>query len=142
MGAYDAANGGTIYLDRRLQSDPKALESVYAEELGHHLDAKLGGPDAAGDEGAIFSRSLLSGPIGDKELNNGVVTRWVGVFLVQWQDGLTSLLLFALRKCSTRLADSVHDFRLIYCFFDGHSQVHVSRTEVTVFPLVWRTTSA
>ena len=54
LGAYDKANGGTIYLDRSLLNDPKALESVYTEELGHHLDAELGGQDAAGDEGAIF----------------------------------------------------------------------------------------
>ena len=59
LGAYDDANGGTIYLDRSLLNDPKALESVYTEELGHHLDAQLGGQDAEGDEGAIFAKSLL-----------------------------------------------------------------------------------
>ena len=63
LGAYDNANGGTIYLDRSLLNNPKALQSVYTEELGHHLDAQLGGPDAAGDEGAIFSRSLLQGKV-------------------------------------------------------------------------------
>ena len=68
LGAYDDANGGTIYLDRSLLSDPKALESVYTEELGHHLDAELGGQDAAGDEGAIFSQSLLKGAVDAAEL--------------------------------------------------------------------------
>ena len=68
MGAYSSANGGSIYLDRRLLNEPKALESIYTEELGHHIDAILGGQDAAGDEGAIFSKSLLEGKISATEL--------------------------------------------------------------------------
>ena len=68
MGAYDSTNGGTIYLDSRLLKDGQALEAVYTEELGHHLDAELGGQDAAGDEGAIFAKSLLQGNVGVSEL--------------------------------------------------------------------------
>ena len=68
LGAYDQVNGGTIYLDRRLLNDPKGLESIFSEELGHHIDAKLGGSDASGDEGAIFSKAFLDGPIGAVEL--------------------------------------------------------------------------
>ena len=57
LGAY---GDGAIFLDRRLLGDPARLERVYLEELGHHLDAVLGGADAAGDEGAIFARALLA----------------------------------------------------------------------------------
>ena len=39
-----------------------------AEIWFHHLDAQLGGQDAAGDEGAIFAKSLLEGPVGTEEL--------------------------------------------------------------------------
>lgn len=49
-GAYDGADGGTVYLDRRLLSNPKELESVYTEELGHHLDNLLGGQNAANSD--------------------------------------------------------------------------------------------
>ena len=58
-GAYAGGEGGTVYLDERLLADPAALERVFAEEVGHHLDAVLGGPDARGDEGAIFAEALL-----------------------------------------------------------------------------------
>lgn len=68
MGAYDSSNGGTIYLDKRLLNDSEALEAVYTEEMGHHFDSVLGGVDAAGDEGAIFSQSLLNGSLTDVEL--------------------------------------------------------------------------
>ena len=62
MGAYSAEDGGTIFLDRRLLSDPEQLQAVFTEETGHHLDVMLGGPDAAGDEGAIFAQTLLGEP--------------------------------------------------------------------------------
>lgn len=69
MGAYDSDNGGTIYLDSRLLNSKNDLAAIYAEELGHHLDAKLGGRDAAGDEGAIFAKSLLQGKVSCSELH-------------------------------------------------------------------------
>ncbi len=68
LGAYDANNGGSLYLDRSLLSDPSKLQSVFNEEMGHHLDALLGGADAAGDEGAVFSRTLESGTLSQREL--------------------------------------------------------------------------
>jgi len=72
-GAYDAADGGTLLLDRRLLEEPQRLHAVFAEEMGHHLDATLGGEDAAGDEGEIFARSLLDGG-----LDAGTLTRLQG----------------------------------------------------------------
>ena len=66
LGAYaaDGASGsGAIYLDERLIGDAALLRATFAEEMGHHVDALLGGADAAGDEGAIFARRLLSGPL-------------------------------------------------------------------------------
>ena len=66
LGAYaaDGAGGsGAIYLDERLIGDAALLRATFAEEMGHHVDALLGGGDAAGDEGAIFARRLLSGPL-------------------------------------------------------------------------------
>ena len=89
FGAYDASNGGSLYLDRSLLSDPEKLQSVFNEEMGHHLDALLGGADAAGDEGAVFSRTLEQGQLSQRELtalksenDHGVIQiegRWVQV---------------------------------------------------------------
>jgi|GEM_PF-1808029 len=81
-GAYDASEGGTIRLDRRLLANPQQLRAVFAEEMGHHLDTVLGGADAAGDEGEIFARSLLGGGLGADTLarlqaqqDRGFITR-------------------------------------------------------------------
>jgi len=41
--------------------DTAMLQRVLTEEYGHHLDRVPGGPDAAGDEGAIFAQSLMTG---------------------------------------------------------------------------------
>lgn len=89
LGAYDANNGGSLYLDRSLLSDPEKLQSVFNEEMGHHLDALLGGADAAGDEGAVFTRTLEQGTLNQSELtalknedDRGVIQiggRWVQV---------------------------------------------------------------
>ncbi|MFK8080641.1 MAG: hypothetical protein AB8B97_10180, partial [Granulosicoccus sp.] len=89
FGAYDSGNGGSLYLDRSLLSDPAKLQSVFNEEMGHHLDALLGGADAAGDEGAVFSRTLEEGKLSQTELtalknenDHGVIQiegRWVQV---------------------------------------------------------------
>ena len=100
LGAYDASNGGSLYLDRSLLSDPEKLQSVFNEEMGHHLDALLGGADAAGDEGAVFSRTLESGPLSQQELtalksedDHGVIQiggRWVQVEFHEEGDGESS----------------------------------------------------
>ena len=49
---------GSILIHRDLIGDPGTLRMVVAEELGHHLDARLGAGDARGDEGTIFARIL------------------------------------------------------------------------------------
>ena len=97
LGAYDSADGGTLFLDRSLLSDPQQLQSVFNEEMGHHLDALLGGADAAGDEGAVFSRTLESGQLSQTELtalksedDHGVIQiggRWVQVEFSQESAG-------------------------------------------------------
>ena len=70
LGAYDSANGGTLYLDRSLlNGEPAKLQSVFNEEMGHHLDAVLGGADAAGDEGAVFAQTLEQGPLDQNTLS-------------------------------------------------------------------------
>lgn len=71
LAAYDGRDGGTIYLDRSLLDRPDKLKSVFMEEMGHHIDQTLGGPDTQGDEGAIFSRTLLEG-----RLDNQTLTRF------------------------------------------------------------------
>jgi len=64
-GAYSGDGGGTIFLDRRLLGDQSQLEQVFAEEFAHHIDAEIGGGDAQGDEGALFSRTLHEGMLDD-----------------------------------------------------------------------------
>lgn len=70
LGAYDPRNGGTVLLDSSLLNDSRALERVYLEEVGHHLDAQFGAGDAAGDEGAIFARSLLGESLTGTQMNS------------------------------------------------------------------------
>lgn len=66
-GAYSPDNGGSVFLDRALLGDQKALDRVYAEEAGHHLDAHLKGKDSPGDEGELFARGLEQrGPVDKK----------------------------------------------------------------------------
>ncbi len=58
-GAYSNKDGGTIYVARStVEKGGDNLKRVIAEELGHHVDHKLGGKDARGDEGALFALSL------------------------------------------------------------------------------------
>ena len=63
-GAY-AADSGTVFLDDSLRERPGDLLDTYTEELGHHVDALLGGTDVAGDEGAIFRDALLGSASGE-----------------------------------------------------------------------------
>ncbi len=69
--AYDAA-GETIFVNADFvaahASDPKAVERVLLEEIGHHIDATANTGDAPGDEGAIFARLLTDGAIPAGEL--------------------------------------------------------------------------
>ncbi len=66
-GAYSKDAGGTVLLDRSLRDDRAAMDRVYREESGHHLDATLGAKDAPGDEGELFARGLEKrGPLDAK----------------------------------------------------------------------------
>ncbi len=56
-GAFDAESD-VVLLNRNLIANPKLARQVYAEELGHFLDAKLNRADTAGDEGEHFRRLL------------------------------------------------------------------------------------
>uniref|UniRef100_UPI001E494552 Ig-like domain-containing protein n=1 Tax=Cyanothece sp. BG0011 TaxID=2082950 RepID=UPI001E494552 len=63
QGGY-AASKKTIYLEKtlveRAAENPRELEKVIAEELGHYLDHQLNGKiDTKGDEGAKFSAVLF-----------------------------------------------------------------------------------
>ena len=59
-GAY-AISTGTIYLNQNWLATASAAQAlaVLTEELGHHLDVLLNGVDTPGDEGEVFSESLL-----------------------------------------------------------------------------------
>jgi Ca2+-binding RTX toxin-like protein len=59
-GAYDRQSD-TIYLSRQYASDTSstAVVGVLVEEIGHAIDARVNGTDAAGDEGAIFAQFVL-----------------------------------------------------------------------------------
>ena len=58
-GAYDRLNN-SIYLSREFleqnANNPKIIETVVLEEIGHYLDSQLGPGDALGDEGEILAQ--------------------------------------------------------------------------------------
>jgi|GEM_PF-4267850 len=66
-GAY-AGGSGTVYLEDSAVADPATALRVLSEELGHHLETLVRQGDAAGDEGAIFSRLLLGEELSAGEL--------------------------------------------------------------------------
>ncbi|MBI2567754.1 MAG: hypothetical protein HYV63_12050 [Candidatus Schekmanbacteria bacterium] len=72
MGGADGAyvgRDGTVLLNRDLLDRPEALFAAFTEEAGHHLDALIGGVDAAGDEGQIFYEALAQrGPLAPEAL--------------------------------------------------------------------------
>lgn len=83
LGAYSAANGGTIYLNESLRNDSAALRAVFAQEMGHHLDVVLGGPDMAGDEGRVFAAGLEKGGVlSADELASASAVNDAGVIMV------------------------------------------------------------
>lgn len=59
--AYAQEGGGVVLLARSILADRAASRLVFAEELGHHLDATLGAGDALGDEGERFAIALVEG---------------------------------------------------------------------------------
>lgn len=87
LGAYAAEGGGTIFLNASLRSDPATLRDVLAQEMGHHLDAHLGGPDMAGDEGRAFAMALAKGaPLSSAELAAAHAVPDTGVIRVDGRD--------------------------------------------------------
>ena len=60
----------TIYIARRLLEDDggSALRTLLLHEIGHAIDARLGGPEAPGDEGAIFAALLTGETLGPAKL--------------------------------------------------------------------------
>ncbi len=94
LGAYSAANGGTIFLSESLKNDPASLKAVMAQEMGHHLDAVIGGPDTKGDEGRVFAAGLeKGGPLSASELANASAVNDKGTIMV---DGKAVQVEFAL----------------------------------------------
>jgi hypothetical protein len=59
--AYSPENGGSVYLSEDLRATPDALQRVFNEEVGHHIDRLLGNRDAVGDEGLLFATGLAQG---------------------------------------------------------------------------------
>ncbi len=57
LGAYDANNGGSLYLDRSLLSDSGKLESVFNEEIGPPKDESV---DALADE-VVYALTNVEG---------------------------------------------------------------------------------
>ncbi|MDP5117870.1 MAG: hypothetical protein NWQ25_00590, partial [Prochlorococcaceae cyanobacterium MAG_34] len=68
-GAYDSTNDRIlINADWAAQATEAELQAVFAEELGHWLDARFNGSDTAGDEGQLFAAVLLEQPLSDEQL--------------------------------------------------------------------------
>jgi hypothetical protein len=69
FGAYSSERGGTILINKSLTLSPDHVLAVFIEEVGHHLDHRLGGPDTAGDEGQMFLTAVARGtPLTDEEM--------------------------------------------------------------------------
>ncbi len=113
LGAYSAVKGGTIYLNEQLRNDPAAMQAVLAQEIGHHLDTVLGGPDAAGDEGRVFAAGLeRGGPLSEGELalaislpDHGVIT--VGGRQVDVEFALPAVLVWLGQGAAQTVPDAV-----------------------------------
>lgn len=65
LGAYAS---GVIYLNEALLGEPDLAAAVYAEEVGHALDAQLNVKDTVGDEGELFRRLLYGEPLSDRDI--------------------------------------------------------------------------
>jgi hypothetical protein len=65
-GAAYAASEQAVFIDESVAERSRAF--LFLEEIGHHLDARIGQADAAGDEGAIFRRMVLGDNPTEREL--------------------------------------------------------------------------
>ncbi len=70
FGAYSSERSGMIFINKSLTLSPDCLLAVLMEEVGHHLDHALGGPDTAGDEGRMFLTAVAKGaPLAADEMD-------------------------------------------------------------------------
>jgi hypothetical protein len=58
---YSPENGGTVFVSADYRNNPVGLAGILSAEVGHHLDAQLGGPDSPGDEGYLLGTALQQG---------------------------------------------------------------------------------
>lgn len=104
-GAYSPVNGGSLFLDQTLLSNPDRLLQVFTEEAAHHLDNMLGGEDAEGDEGEIFAKGLTQGkPLNKEELRQAKVERDQGTITVNGQELEVEFVLPAIPVVAAYLA--------------------------------------
>ncbi len=104
-GAYSPINGGTLFLDQTLLSNPDRLFQVFTEEAAHHLDNLLGEKDAEGDEGEIFAKGLAQGePLNNEELLQAKIERDQGTITVNGQELEVEFVLPAIPVVAAYLA--------------------------------------
>lgn len=69
--AYDADRNiiyvSSVFLSENF-NNPTIVQQVLVEEFGHYIDARFNSFDAAGDEGALFSRFVFGNPPTAREL--------------------------------------------------------------------------
>ncbi len=58
---YSPEQGGTVFISSDYRQNPAGLAAVLSSEVGHHIDAQLGGPDTQGDEGSMLATALRQG---------------------------------------------------------------------------------
>lgn len=58
---YSPENGGTVFVSADYRNNPVGLAGILMAEVGHHIDAQLGGTDSPGDEGYLLDTALQQG---------------------------------------------------------------------------------
>jgi len=85
-GAYSKSEN-TIYISRELlNTDPVRAEEILTEEVGHAIDAAINTTDAAGDEGAIFSKLSHGEELSATELNDLRSENDSGVIIIDGKE--------------------------------------------------------
>jgi len=95
QGAYNRADNTVYICSELLETNPTQAEKILTEEVGHALDAVVNISDAAGDEGAIFSKLSHGETISAKELNELRSENDTGVIVI---DGKKVEVEFFLKK--------------------------------------------
>jgi len=94
FGAYSSENGGTIFINKSLTLSPDLVLAVLIEEVGHHLDHRIGSPDTAGDEGQMFLTAVARGtPLTDEELDVARVKQERGSLMLNGRQVTVELAL-------------------------------------------------